>query len=126
MPRQKPSVATSIVPESIRDMIGNRVSKEDRAALDAMSEEARPKMRSESTEMAKAKADYKKEYDDMYSFNPVRMYNSDLAGAYQNLRKTEEETGGYSKGGMVKKYAKGGMVKVRGYGKARSKPCKIC
>jgi hypothetical protein len=33
---------------------------------------------------------------------------------------------GMAKGGMVKKYAKGGMVKVRGYGKARSKPCKIC
>ena len=75
MPRKKPSEEMSIVPESIRDMIGNRVPKEDRAALSAMA---------------------------------------------------EEETGGYAKGGMVKKYAKGGLVKVRGYGKARSKPCKIC
>lgn len=29
-------------------------------------------------------------------------------------------------GPAPRKYAKGGMVKVRGYGKARSKPCKIC
>ena len=33
----------------------------------------------------------------------------------------------FAKGGMVKKKrSKGGMVEVRGYGKARSKPCKIC
>ncbi len=38
----------------------------------------------------------------------------------------EEDSGkGFAKGGMVKGYAKGGMVTVRGYGKARSKPCKI-
>lgn len=33
----------------------------------------------------------------------------------------------FAKGGMVKKKrSAGGMVEVRGYGKARSKPCKIC
>jgi phage tail sheath gpL-like len=33
----------------------------------------------------------------------------------------------YAKGGMVRKKSSGrGMIKVRGYGKARSKPCKIC
>lgn len=32
----------------------------------------------------------------------------------------------FAKGGMVKKKSSGGMVQVRGYGKARSKPCKIC
>lgn len=29
-------------------------------------------------------------------------------------------------GGAPRKFAKGGMVQVRGQGKARSKPCKIC
>lgn len=125
MARKKPSVENSIVPESIQDMVGNRVSKADRAALDSMAEEAAPKMRSESTQMARAKAGYKKEYDDMYSMNPVRMWNSDLPGAYSKMKTAEDETGGYAKGGMVKKYAKGGLVKVRGYGKARSKPCKM-
>lgn len=32
---------------------------------------------------------------------------------------------GMAKGGMVRGYAKGGLVQVRGYGKARSKPCKL-
>lgn len=32
----------------------------------------------------------------------------------------------FAKGGMVRKKSKGGFVQVRGYGKARSKPCKIC
>ena len=37
------------------------------------------------------------------------------------------ETQSFAKGGMVKKKrSKGGMAEVRGYGKARSKPCKIC
>jgi len=37
------------------------------------------------------------------------------------------EAQGFAKGGMVKKKSsKGGLVEVRGYGKARSKPCKIC
>jgi len=37
------------------------------------------------------------------------------------------EAQGFAKGGMVKKKSsKGGLVQVRGYGKARSKPCKIC
>lgn len=31
----------------------------------------------------------------------------------------------FAKGGMVKGYAKGGSVMPRGYGKARSKPCKL-
>jgi hypothetical protein len=38
----------------------------------------------------------------------------------------EDLAGGFAKGGMVKGYAKGGMVMPRGYGKSRSKPCKIC
>jgi hypothetical protein len=37
----------------------------------------------------------------------------------------EDLAGGFAKGGMVKGYAKGGMVMPRGYGKARSKPCKM-
>lgn len=39
----------------------------------------------------------------------------------------EDDSGkGFAMGGMVKGYAKGGMVMPRGYGKSRSKPCKIC
>lgn len=45
----------------------------------------------------------------------------------KDMMEDRMEGEGYAKGGMVRKgYAKGGMVKVRGYGKARSKPCKIC
>lgn len=138
MPRKKPSEEMSIVPESIRDMIGNRVPKEDRAALSAMAEEARPRMRSESTQMARAEREYRDAYEDARpSMNPIKNISDLVTGramdqaerlgrASYGMSKAEEETGGYAKGGMVKKYAKGGLVKVRGYGKARSKPCKIC
>ena len=43
----------------------------------------------------------------------------------REMIKEESSEKRLSKGGMVKGYAKGGMVNVRGYGKARSKPCKI-
>lgn len=43
-----------------------------------------------------------------------------------DMREDAMEGEGMAMGGMVRKYAKGGMVQVRGYGKARSKPCKIC
>jgi hypothetical protein len=44
-----------------------------------------------------------------------------------DMKEDAMEGEGMAKGGMVRrKYAKGGMVQVRGYGKARSKPCKIC
>lgn len=36
-----------------------------------------------------------------------------------------EEPQRFAMGGMVKGYAKGGSVMPRGYGKARSKPCKL-
>lgn len=138
MQRKKPSEEMSIVPESIRDMMGNRVSKEDRAALSAMAEEARPRMRSESTQMARAEREFRDAYKESGpSWNPIKNISDlvtgrtmeraeDLGRARYNLNKTEDQTGGYAKGGMVKKYANGGLVKVRGYGKARSKPCKIC
>lgn len=43
-----------------------------------------------------------------------------------DMKEDAMEGEGMAKGGAVRKYAKGGMVQVRGYGKARSKPCKIC
>lgn len=43
-----------------------------------------------------------------------------------DMKEDSMEGEGMAKGGAVRKYAKGGMVQVRGYGKARSKPCKIC
>lgn len=43
-----------------------------------------------------------------------------------DMKEDAMEGEGMAKGGMVRGYAKGGMVQVRGYGKARSKPCKIC
>lgn len=63
--------------------------------------ENKNRMRSESVQNAKAKADLKREYDDMYSFNPARMMKSDVAGAYTKMRKTEDETGEYAKGGKA-------------------------
>lgn len=63
--------------------------------------ENKNRMRSESAQMAKAKADFKREYDDMYSFNPSRIMKSDVPGAYMKMRKAEDETGGYAKGGKV-------------------------
>lgn len=63
--------------------------------------ENKNRMRSESVQNAKAKADLKREYDDMYSFNPARMMKSDVAGAYTKMRKTEGETGEYAKGGKA-------------------------
>lgn len=139
MPRKKPSEEMSIVPESIRNMMGNRVSGEDRAALNAMAEEARPRMRSESTQMARAEREFRDAYEDARpSMNPIKNISDLVTGramdqaerlgrAKYDMNKAEEETGGYAKGGMVKKYAKGGMVcHPRGQGKARSKPCKIC
>lgn len=137
MPRQKPSVATSVVPESIQDMMGNRVSKADRAALESMAEDASPKMRSESTQMARAEREFRDAYKESGpSWNPIKNISDlvtgrtmeraeDLGRARYNLNKTEDQTGGYAKGGLVKK-GKGGMIQVRGQGKARSKPCKCC
>lgn len=72
--------------------------------------ENKNRMRSESVQNAKAKADLKKNYDDMYSFNPKRMMDSDVGGAYTRMRATEDQTGEYAKGGKVKKYANGGVA----------------
>lgn len=69
------------------------------------------RMRSESVQNAKAKADLKREYDDMYSFNPARMLKSDVAGAYNKMRRTEDQTGEYAKGGKVKRMAEGGKMR---------------
>lgn len=63
--------------------------------------ENKNRMRSESVQNAKAKADLKKNYDDMYSFNPKRMMDSDVGGAYTRMRATEDQTGEYAKGGKV-------------------------
>lgn len=137
MPRKKPSEEMSIVPESIRDMIGNRVPKEDRAALSAMAEEARPRMRSESTQMARAEREYRDAYEDARpSMNPIKNISDLMTGramdqaerlgrARSGMSEAESQTGGYAKGGLVKK-GKGEMIQVRGQGKARSKPCKMC
>jgi len=138
MPRVKPSVANSVVPEFIQEKMGDRVSKADRAALEGMMEDARPRMRSESTQMARAEREYRDAYEDARpSYNPVKNISDLMTGraadqaerlgrARSGMTEAEEQTGGYAKGGMVRKYAKGGMVNVRGYGKARSKPCKVC
>ena len=137
MPRQKPSVATSVVPESIQEMMGQRVSKADRAALEGMAEDARPKMRSESTQMARAEREYRDAYEDARpSMNPIKNISDLMTGramdqaerlgrARSGMSEAESQTGGYAKGGLVKK-GKGGMIQVRGQGKARSKPCKCC
>lgn len=137
MPRQKPSVEKSIVPESIQDMMGNRVSKADRAALESMAEDASPKMRSESTQMARAEREYRDAYEDARpSMNPIKNISDLMTGramdqaerlgrARSGMSEAESQTGGYAKGGLVKK-GKGGMIQVRGQGKARSKPCKCC
>ena len=69
------------------------------------------RMRSESVQNAKAKADLKKNYDDMYSFNPKRMMDSDVGGAYMRMRATEDQTGEYKKGGKVKRMAQGGKMR---------------
>lgn len=69
------------------------------------------RMRSESVQNAKAKADLKKNYDDMYSFNPKRMMDSDVGGAYTRMRATEDQTGEYKKGGKVKRMAEGGKMR---------------
>lgn len=67
--------------------------------------ENKNRMRSESVQNARAKADLKKNYDDMYSFNPRRMMDSDVGGAYTRMRATEDQTGEYKKGGKVKSMA---------------------
>lgn len=69
------------------------------------------RMRSESVQNAKAKADLKKNFDDMYSFNPKRMMDSDVGGAYTRMRATEDQTGEYKKGGKVKRMAEGGKMR---------------
>ena len=73
--------------------------------------ENKNRMRSESVQNAKAKADLKKNYDDMYSFNPKRMMGSDVGGAYTRMRATEDQTGEYKKGGKVKRMAEGGKMR---------------
>lgn len=134
MAKKKPSEEMSIVPESIRDAWAGRVSKEDKAGLDSLVEEARPKMRSESTQMERARRELQDAHQDsMPSWNPVKNISDLVTGkageqaarlskANEDFSRTESETGGYAKGGLVGK----GRVAVRGYGKARSKPCKIC
>ena len=73
--------------------------------------ETKNPMRSESVQNARAKAGLKKEYNDMYSFNPSRMMKSDVAGAYTKMRQTEDETGEYAKGGKVKRMSEGGKMR---------------
>lgn len=138
MAKKKPSEEMSIIPESMRDAWAGRVSKDDKAGLDSLVEEARPKMRSESTQMERARRELEDAHkDSMPSWNPIKNISdlvtgkaeeqaSRLSRANENFSRTEAETGGYAKGGMVRKYKTGGLVVARGHGKARTKPCRMC
>ena len=95
--KMKPSEATSVVPEFARKRFRDMMRRE--APRDEMP--ARPPMDNISPEDRDALE---------------RMIRDDMQGSRPAM----------AKGGMVRGYAKGGMVNVRGYGKARSKPCKIC
>ena len=148
MPRKKPSEEMSVVPESIRDWWGGRKPSSDMAKGEPVSDETSPNMRSESTQMARARRELQDaDMESRPSLNPMRNAMDLISGramdqaarlsrANEGFSRTQAETGGYedqqassyqkmAKGGLVKK-GKGGMIQVRGQGKARSKPCKCC
>lgn len=97
MPGMKPSEKFSIVPEGVRRRFRDTMRREE--GRDEMP--ARSPMDNVSPEDREALD---------------RMIRDDMEASRPAM----------AKGGMVRGYAKGGMVQVRGYGKARSKPCKIC
>lgn len=102
MPGMKPSEKFSIVPEGVRNKF-----REMRRG-----EEAPAKGKSGSMEGP--------------SMSDRDILKRMIEDEKMDMKEDAMEGEGMAKGGMVRKYAKGGMVQVRGYGKARSKPCKIC
>ena len=114
MPGMKPSEKFSIVPEGLRKRFREPMYEDAPKSLrERMNEDVPKNLR-----------------EPMYEDAPKSMSPSSPQGgpsmSDRDALKRMIEDEGMAKGGMVKKYAKGGMVKVRGYGKARSKPCKIC
>lgn len=102
MPGMKPSEKYSIVPEGMRKMFRERMGAEASPKNAPSAPQGGPSM--SDREVLKRMIEEEK----------------------MDMKEDRMEGEGMAMGGMVKKYAKGGMVKVRGYGKARSKPCKIC
>lgn len=84
-------------------------------------------MRSESTQMAKAKSDLRSAYDDAKpSYNPIKNIGdivsgramekgASLSNALDRSRSAEQETGGYKKGGRTKRATGGGVFSGPGY-----------
>jgi hypothetical protein len=111
MPGMKPSEKFSIVPEGVRRRFRDTMRREEgldeRPARSPM-DNVGPEDREALNRMIREEG-----LDERPTRSPM-----------DNIMETPRQA--MAKGGMVKKYAKGGMVKVRGYGKARSKPCKIC
>ena len=101
MPGMKPSEKYSIVPEGIRNRFRERMGQEPSKSSPSDSKGG-PSM--SDREVLK------------------RMIEDEK----MDMKEDRMEGEGMATGGMVRKYAKGGLVQVRGYGKARSKPCKIC
>lgn len=102
MPGMKPSEKFSVVPEGMRKMFRERKGQEAPSKSMPSAPQGGPSI--SDREALKRMIEDEKE----------------------DMMEDRMEGEGYAKGGMVKKYAKGGLVQVRGYGKARSKPCKIC
>jgi len=84
-------------------------------------------MRSESTQMAKAKSDLRSAYDDAKpSYNPIKNIGdivsgramekgASLSNALDRSKSAEQETGGYKKGGRTKRATGGGVFSGPGY-----------
>lgn len=103
MPGMKPSEKYSIVPEGVREKFRE--------------------MRRGEEAPAKGKSG---PMDGGPSMSDRDVLKRMIEEEKMDMKEDRMEGEGMAKGGMVRKYAKGGMVQVRGQGKARSKPCKIC
>ena len=101
MPGMKPSEKYSIVPEGIRNRFRERMGQESSKSAPS-APQGGPSM--SDREVLKRMIEEEK----------------------MDMKEDRMEGEGMAKGGMVRGYKKGGLVQVRGYGKARSKPCKIC
>ena len=101
MPGMKPSEKYSIVPEGLTKRFRERKGQEEAPKSAPSAPQGGPSM--SDREILK------------------RMIEDEK----MDMAEDRMEGEGMAKGGMVRGYKKGGLVQVRGYGKARSKPCKI-
>ena len=126
MPGMKPSEKFSIVPEGLRKRFREPMYEDAPKSLRERMNEDVPKNLREPMYEDAPKSMSPSSPQGGPSMSDREVLKRMIEEEKMDMKEDRMEGEGMAMGGMVKKYAKGGMVKVRGYGKARSKPCKIC